>query len=516
MKFNKYNRLASMAALLAATAISVSSCKDNEYPDPIPEAIYPGEVEMILPAEAEALVYLDEYGERTLPMLAGENVTLSGSVVPHDLERQELTWLSSVPEVATVDANGTVTAVSGSAGSGFTMISVAPNPYYSASGIAVSLKVRVSDQLVPVTDISVVSDADGLFAGDELQLSVNALPADATYRTYRWTSSDPSVATVDDHGVVTGMVNSQVEAEVTITATAIDGSGVSGSKVLTVTQVVEPQDVTIDQTYSKANGHVFAYTDRRVVLEYTTVPAVSTFSHIVWESSDPEVMTVENGVVSFNQSGNFGEATITATCPETGKSSSITLECPAGFYRALFQDENDWIWWPGDGKDNVDWVPGCITVKVEGGDKLRRDIRAQEVTYLHAGNYPVFAVKMDDVKDNEGVTSRNITLDASGSCGGSNFSGGLNGNNNKWLHDYKCSDGSHVFIYSLTEQGFANGGKLPTDAVASFRTWQFKYADIKGPNPQFYRMFWVQTFKTQADVDKYLREVDNVTWEVLK
>ncbi|MDE6439353.1 MAG: hypothetical protein K2L62_06850, partial [Muribaculaceae bacterium] len=82
MKFNRYNRLASMAALLAATAVSVSSCKDTDYPDPIPEAIYPGEVEMILPAEAEALVYLDEYGERTLPMLAGENVTLSGCVVP--------------------------------------------------------------------------------------------------------------------------------------------------------------------------------------------------------------------------------------------------------------------------------------------------------------------------------------------------------------------------------------------------------------------------------------------------
>lgn len=516
MKFLKYNRLAPMAALLAVTAISVSSCKDSEYPDPVPEAIYPGQVEMTLPEEAEALVYLDEYGERTLPMIAGEHVTLSGSVVPHDLERKELTWISSVPEVATVDANGTVTAVSGAASSGFSMISVAPSPYYSASGIAVSLKVRVSDRLVPVTEMNLVSDADELFAGDELQLSVEALPADATYRTYRWTSSDPSVATVDSHGVVTGQYNSQVEAKVTITATAVDNSGVSATKELTVHQVVDPEDVTIDQTYSKANGYLFAYTDRKVTLSFTTVPAVSTQSKIVWESSDPDVMTVENGVVSFNQGGNFGEATITATCPATGKSSSITLECPAGFYRALFQDENDWIWWPGDGKDNVDWEPGHITVHMSGTGKLRRDIRAQETTYLHAGNYPIFAVKIDDVRDNEGVTGRNITLDASGSCGGSNFSGGLNGNNNKWLHDYLCSDGSHVFIYSLTEQGFANGGKLPTDAVATFRTWQLKYADIVGPSPQQYRMFWAQTFRTQEDVDKYLREVDNVTWEVKK
>ena len=480
------------------------------------EAIYPGEVELILPDEAEALVYLDEYGERTLPMIAGETVTLQGSVVPHDLERQELEWLTSVPEVATVDENGTVTAVSGSTGSGFSMITVGPRPYFAASGIGKSIKVQVSDKLKPVTEMTVTSDADQLFAGDELQLSVEALPADATYRTYRWTSSNEAVAKVDSKGVVTGQVNDQIEAMVTITATAIDGSGVSATKELKVIQVVEPQDVAIDQTYSKANGHLFAYTDRKVTLEFTTVPAVSTYSHLVWESSDPDVMTVENGVVSFNQNGNFGEVTITATCPETGKSSSIVLECPAGLYRALFHDENDLIWWPGDGKDWLTWEYGCVTVTTSGTGKQRKDIRAQEVTHLHAGNYPIFAVKMDDALDREDVTARNITLDASGSCDGSNFSGGLNGNNNKWLHDYKCSDGSHVFIYSLTDQGFANGGKLPTNAVASFRTWQFKYADIVAPGPITYRMFWAQTFKTQADVDKYLTEVDKVTWEVKK
>lgn len=519
MKINKYFKYASQAMLFGALAVNFVACSDDDELTVAPEARYPDGVELILPDQAEALVYLDEYGERNLPMLKGETIKLSGSVTPKNTEHNGLTWSTSDPEVATVDENGNVKAVSGSANAGFAMITVGPNPYHPASGYGVSLKVVVSDQLKPAQGITVNAETDQIFAGDQLQLSVDLLPADATYRTYTWSSSDPSVATVDSKGVITGMANDQIEAKVTITATAIDGSGVSGSKEFTVIQVVEPTEVTIDQTYSKDNGVVFAYTDRRVTLKYTTVPAISTTSHIVWESSNPDVMTVADGVVSFNQTGNFGEATITATCPETGNSSSITLEVPAGFYRALFQDENDWIWWPGDGKQTATWSPGMITVLMGATvDKQRRDIRAQETTYLHAGNYPVFAVRMDDLIDNEKVTARNITLDSSGSCDGKNFSGGLNGNNNKWQHDYLLSDGSHVIIYNLQEQGFGSGGKLPTTAVASFRTWQFKYADVKGSMTEFlsYRFFWAQTFKSQDDLDKYLREVDNVTWTVKK
>lgn len=124
---------------------------------------------------------------------------------------------------------------------------------------------------------------------------------------------------------------------------------------------------------------------------------------------------------------------------------------------------------------------------------------------------------MQDVKDlHPGVNARNITLDASGSCDGTTFSGGLDGNNNKWLHDYKCSDGSHVFIYSLTEQKWANGGILPTTSVATFATIQFKYADIGTLTEQVtYDVYWIQTFKNLGDLQKYIT-AEGLTYEVIK
>lgn len=121
---------------------------------------------------------------------------------------------------------------------------------------------------------------------------------------------------------------------------------------------------------------------------------------------------------------------------------------------------------------------------------------------------------MQDVKDlYEGVTARNITLDAAGSCDGTTFSGGLDGNNNKWLYDYKCSDGSHVFIYDLTKQKWATGGILPTTSVATFTTFQFKYADIATIDHQItYNVYWVQTFKTLEDLQQYVAS-EGLTYE---
>ena len=92
----------------------------------------------------------------------------------------------------------------------------------------------------------------------------------------------------------------------------------------------------------------------------------------------------------------------------------------------------------------------------------------------------------------------------------------MDGNNNKWLHDYKCSDGSHVFIYDLQSQKWATGELLPTGSVAEFTTLQFKYADIKTLDHQVdYNVYWVQTFKNMDDLKKYI-ESEGLTYDVIK
>ena len=121
---------------------------------------------------------------------------------------------------------------------------------------------------------------------------------------------------------------------------------------------------------------------------------------------------------------------------------------------------------------------------------------------------------MDDVKDlGEGITSRNLNFDVVGkSESGKDFKA-LGGGNNKYSSDYKCSDGSHVFVYDLTKVSFGTGGIAPTTESITFSTFQLKYADMKTVNHQVkYNLYWFQTFKSIADMEAYI-EHEGLTFE---
>ncbi len=501
MKFLKFRNIAGVLAT-AAMAVSLCACDDDE-PAQLTEAIYPSSVELTFPDEVKHIVYNDESGIQVLPMIKGETYRLSALLHPDNVTFQDKLWMTSNPQNVAVDADGNITALS-SEGDGYSMITVAPDPYISGSGISASIRVRVSDALVPATQIVVSSDNDAIYASQTMQMKASILPADATYRTVRWTSSDESIATVDENGVVTGMVTDAILAQVTITATAIDGSGVSGSKAITIMQIVQPQQITIDQAFAKGN-YECAINEHKVALDFTTVPAQATTNLIEWTSSDESIATVADGVVTFNKNGMFGDFTITARCPETGNTATIEMTLPAGLHRELFLNEDDYVWKDNTGGSKTVWHPGYITITATGSDKLRQDFKCFESVYLHAGNYPIIAIRMHDLMDVPEVTARNIALDTSGKCEGKDFKGGLNGTNNKWAHDWKIDDGTHVFIYDLATQNFQTGGKLPTTAVATFGTFQFKYADIKpATTPLDYEVHWVQTFRTLEDVENYI------------
>lgn len=516
MKFLKFKHMAGVAAV-AAMAMSLVACDDDDT-TVLTEAIYPSEVKLSLPAEVQQFVYVDETETQVLPMVKGGSLKLSATLLPENVTFNDLKWESSNPEVATVDADGTVKALSG-AGAGYSVVMVTPDPYRSGSGVSASLKVVVSDELKAATHIELLSDADEVYAGETLQLTAVITPDEATYRTVKWTSSDESVATVDLNGLVTGVENPKAQAEVTITATALDGSGVTATKKIYVNQIVAPDDVIIDPKFSKDN-YLCVIGDGYVNLEYTTVPAFATRSVLKWESSDPELATVEAGVVTFNKEGRFGDFTIKAICPESGKSSQITMHLEAGLIRELFHDEKLYTWDVSDGKEPAgEWHYGYMTFTAPGdGNKCRRDIKfTGGKAFVHAGDYPIFAVKIDDTLDREEVTKRNIKFDCRATAGDKEYSDLVGGGDNKWAHDYKCSDGSHVFVYDFSTQSIKNGGMLPTNMIATFTTFQLKYADMATSLTSLtYNLYWVQTFKTLEDVEKYITEQDGLTYDKIK
>ena len=118
--------------------------------------------------------------------------------------------------------------------------------------------IELTVKAIPVTDITLDSETATLYPDDELQLTATVKPTNATISTVNWTSSNEDVATVDGGGLVTA----HTVGGATITATAMDGSGVYGTCVVTVAaKPAEPKWVAVSDASKLTTGDIILLTN---------------------------------------------------------------------------------------------------------------------------------------------------------------------------------------------------------------------------------------------------------------
>ena len=160
----------------------------------------------------------------TLSLTTGQNFTLQAMLSPSNATNKEVTWESSDAGVAAVSKDGVVTAKK--AGKA-TIVAKAADE----SGKYASCVVTVTEVKKEVTGVMLNKSSLNLGVGGSEVLSATVLPADATNKQVTWLSSTPSIATVSQSGVVTGVKEGTTQISV-ITAegskTAICSVTVSG------------------------------------------------------------------------------------------------------------------------------------------------------------------------------------------------------------------------------------------------------------------------------------------------
>lgn len=241
-------------------------------------------------------------------IFVGGSETLTATVAPADATNQKVTWKSDKPEIVTVDANGKVTGVK----AGEAAITVTTED----GGKTATCRVTVSDREIKVTEITLAALA--IYVGESKAITATVKPDDATNKALTWKSSDATVATVDATGKVTG----KKIGTATITATAQDGSGVSGSCTVTVLSpvkkvTVEPATLTLGQNKS--------YTLKATVEVFGS----GTDTGVTWTSSDTTIATVDaTGKVTATD--KTGTVTITATSKaDPAKKGTCTIKVSA-------------------------------------------------------------------------------------------------------------------------------------------------------------------------------------------
>src|SRR5690606_5071002 len=134
---------------------------------------------------------------------------LIAKVNPVDRSDAVISWSSEDEEIASVDAEGFVTALK----EGETKV------FAEVEGHKNYCKVTVTKPIVPVSSID-LNTTDILLAKDqEYQLVATVTPTDATNPEVTWESSDPTAVSVDDQGRIKALKYGVV---VTITAKAGD------------------------------------------------------------------------------------------------------------------------------------------------------------------------------------------------------------------------------------------------------------------------------------------------------
>ncbi|MBQ7646338.1 MAG: Ig-like domain-containing protein [Clostridia bacterium] len=126
----------------------------------------------------------------------GEQINLTAEIIPFDAYDKTVTWSSSDKFVAKVDEDGIVTAIS----AGEAVITAKAN---GGQDVYATCKITVlPDHKILVDSVILNIKSTDIKVGDTIILSADILPKDATDKTIEWSSSDRSVATVDERGKV--------------------------------------------------------------------------------------------------------------------------------------------------------------------------------------------------------------------------------------------------------------------------------------------------------------------------
>lgn len=257
----------------------------------------------------------------------GEKYKLK-TVINPKVVTEKLTYSSSNTKIVKVSANGTITGV----GNGVATITVQSNDNKRTATCTITVK------KVEVKSIKLSENQRTLSIGDSFKLKVTINPNNATNKDVTWKSSNTKVARVDKNGNITAVrsgectvsaINGKITEKCSITVKPAPTptptpkpqptTKPKAKPTPTPTITPKPTEVVIDKiTMPSSAKRTIGET---IKLNVIISPANATDKTLDWSSTNTDVATVTDGVVTCKSEGN---ATIIATT-ENGKKAYCSI-----------------------------------------------------------------------------------------------------------------------------------------------------------------------------------------------
>lgn len=265
-------------------------------------------------------IYLNSTNEE---IKVGKSIQLVTTISPSDATEREVVWESSNSNIATVEQNGLVIGKS----EGQVVITVK-----SKDGrVQARCNVTVVPDKIYINTISIQEGNQQLVKGSKIRLTPIITPSNATERVLTWSSSNPSVATVD----VTGTVTTKGVGKTTITVKTVNGK----ETTIEIEVIEEPEEIIEVQKITLDKATATLEKNKSLQLTATISPSNATDKNIEWSSSNTNVATVTNGKV---QAKSAGEATITVKT-SNGKKTTCKIKVQVLAERILITNNENTI-----------------------------------------------------------------------------------------------------------------------------------------------------------------------------
>ena len=458
-------------------------------------------------------------GAETICLLTNQELQLNTTISPAEgITFPEIAWTSSDESVVRVSEAGKLTAVN----IGTAIIRVTPAIGFGPTAATPSITVRVLNQYVYMNNVSITGVpalTDSIEVGNPLELAASYTTESgepATFIRYKWTSSNPEVATVDENGVVTGVS----KGSVIITCQADDQnpaqqpSASAEIRVKTVIPIETLEIINDDELAMLGYGQEYQ-------IRFNVTPADATVSTIKWESDNEAAVSVSRtGKLTVN-SLDGAMAVITATAGNIVKKVNVAVA--QGRLCYSFADKfTPWtITTGGAAVQSSDGTKTTIQMSnptTTGTSKHRGDINlvtngSGKLLTVNLSTYRYLAVKIrvpsEIIKGTNSKGTIKLEMFDNPRTIGPVYCGTTPGSTNQ-NNQYDIFGSSEI---STTEpnvlyfdlQG-AYSGVNPTTWSVPFNLVQFKFviADFPPALDWRYDIYWLRTFKTIEEMTAFV------------
>lgn len=324
----KHNAIIRSASIFTASVLllgtSFISCKTDE-PAP-PQSIKVGQILITDIDGQNSSTYVEQ----------GDFITLQAQVLPENASDKTIVWETSDSDILSVSQDGKITANTFTENAEEERTATVKALAQDGSNVSAEITVRVLPKTKHVSSINITSKySDSILKDESTILTIKVLPEDAADKTFKITSSDPNILSInkdeDENYLATGKSNGEAKIIVTANDRYQNTRKTAEYTIKVLGEKIDLNEISLAASNLVIESENVVFTNQTSKISLIKTPEDATLSRengIIFSITQGDDIAVidDDGTVTFGE--NAGQVTINAAATDRAgntKEASLTF-----------------------------------------------------------------------------------------------------------------------------------------------------------------------------------------------